>query len=223
MSYLVANNKMVIANNKYLTVSNGVYDYDGNLYTYVTIGTQQWIVGNLKTTHYANGVPITNITVNASWASYQEASAGAYSWKNNDYDMYNEYGALYNWYAVDNSNGLSIDGWRIPSKTDLDTLATYLGSDPGGKLKEVGTEHWTPDNIGATDMYGFKSIGGGDRMDNTGNFDHFNTIEHLWTSTSVVANPSDAWVRLIANNTTNLTSGSDDKIKGNHVRCMRDA
>jgi len=73
--------------------------------------------------------------------------------------MYNEYGALYNWYAVDNSNGLSIDGWRIPSKTDLDTLATYLGSDPGGKLKEVGTEHWTPDNIGATDMYGFKSIG----------------------------------------------------------------
>jgi len=42
MPYLTANNKLLIADNKYLIKQNiVVYDYDGNSYTYVTIGTQQ--------------------------------------------------------------------------------------------------------------------------------------------------------------------------------------
>ena len=34
------------------------YDYDGNFYTAVTIGTQTWLVQNLCCNHYRNGDPI---------------------------------------------------------------------------------------------------------------------------------------------------------------------
>ena len=46
MSYLTYQGKMVQWNHKYVISSaqESIYDYDGNLYTYVTIGTQQWLV-----------------------------------------------------------------------------------------------------------------------------------------------------------------------------------
>jgi len=36
-------------------------DKDGNIYTTVIIGSQEWIVENLCTTHYADGTPIPNL------------------------------------------------------------------------------------------------------------------------------------------------------------------
>jgi uncharacterized protein (TIGR02145 family) len=45
-------------------------DYDGNIYYTVKIGTQTWMVENLKVTHYRNGNPIANITDSATWTSY---------------------------------------------------------------------------------------------------------------------------------------------------------
>lgn len=37
-----------------------------------------------------------------------------------------EYGNLYNWYAVNNAHGLAPNGWHIPTKTEWDTLISYL-------------------------------------------------------------------------------------------------
>jgi hypothetical protein len=46
---------------------NFVTDIDGNIYNTVTIGTQVWMVENLKATKYRNGDPIPKVTDNNSW------------------------------------------------------------------------------------------------------------------------------------------------------------
>jgi len=42
-----------------------VTDYDGNVYTAITVGSQVWMLENLKTTHYRDGTPIPKVT--AGW------------------------------------------------------------------------------------------------------------------------------------------------------------
>ena len=49
------------------SMSPTITDIDGNIYHYITIGTQQWLVENLKTTHYADGTPIPNISNYNDW------------------------------------------------------------------------------------------------------------------------------------------------------------
>ena len=45
-----------------------VTDIDGNVYHTVITGNQVWMAENLKTTHYRNGDPVTNVAGNTNWA-----------------------------------------------------------------------------------------------------------------------------------------------------------
>ena len=77
-----------------------VTDVDGNVYHTVAIGSQCWMKENLATTKYNDGTPIPNVTDNAAWVAL---ATSAYSWYNNDAATNKAtYGALYNWFAVDN-------------------------------------------------------------------------------------------------------------------------
>lgn len=48
-------------------VAGALMDIDGNVYTTVTIGTQQWIVENFRSTKYADGTSILNISNATDW------------------------------------------------------------------------------------------------------------------------------------------------------------
>jgi uncharacterized protein (TIGR02145 family) len=104
-------------------LSNDYTDGDGNTYDAVVIGEQSWTVKNLYTTKYQNGTSVPNVTNNSTWVGL---TTGAYCWYNNDYTTYGQYyGALYNWYAVD--NGLvNNNGYRVPSDADWTQLTDYL-------------------------------------------------------------------------------------------------
>jgi len=99
-------------------------------------------------------------------------TAGAMCYYDNDEATYKaDYGALYNWYAVDNAHGLAPTGWRVPSEDDWDALymflseieSSYLIPNVGQYLKKVGTDRWNSPNIQIDDRYGFTAVGGGYR------------------------------------------------------------
>jgi len=195
-----------------------VTDIDGNMYHTVTIGTQVWLVENLKTTKYRNGDPIPNVTANSSWATL---ATGAYCWYINDVENKATYGALYNWYAVADNRHLAPTGWHVPTDAEWTTLTDYVGAGvAGGKLKETGTSHWITPNEGAINSNGFTALPGGYRGYNDGTFYSVGYFGFWWNST--VYDALDVLSRGIANDTGNDFGYHGNKKYGMSVRCVKD-
>jgi uncharacterized protein (TIGR02145 family) len=169
--------------------STKITDKDGNVYTSVTIGTQVWMVENLKTTKYNDGTAIPNVT-DATWGNLQ---TDAYCWYNNDITNKTPYGALYNWFAAKSSK-LCPTGWHVATLEDWTTLVTYLGGIDvaGGKLKEKGTTHWESPNTGATNESGFQALRGGERSFGLGDatFGALGFSGWFWTATAFPMEPT---------------------------------
>jgi uncharacterized protein (TIGR02145 family) len=105
-----------------------------------------------------------------------------------------QYGALYNWYAVTDARGVAPAGWHVPTQDELNALATYVGgkSVAGGKLREIGTEHWSYPNTGATDEFGFNARGSGYRND-SGDFQFLMNNFSVHTNTEYIPYPDLGW------------------------------
>lgn len=97
-------------------------DVDGNVYKTITLGKQVWMVENLKTTKLNDGTPIELITDNGAWINVK---APAFCWVNNDVNIKDKYGALYNWNVVDTRKICPV-GWHVPSFDEWQTLVDYL-------------------------------------------------------------------------------------------------
>jgi len=139
-----------------------VYDLDGNPYTSVNVGSQTWLTENLKTTKYANGDDIPNLTEFDAWSN---AASGAWSYFENE-PLYNiPYGKLYNWFAVMDPRNICPSGWHVPEESEWSTLISFLGGNEvaGNVLKETGIAHWKPNNDFATNSSGFTALPGGAR------------------------------------------------------------
>jgi len=204
-------------------VSETVTDIDGNVYHTVTIGTQVWMVENLKTTHYRNGNPIPNVTVNTAW---NDLTTGAYCDYDNDASNSIIYGRLYNWYAVSDNRNIAPTGWHVATNTEWITLTTYLGgsSVAGGKMKSIGTIEagtglWHAPNTGATNESGFTAVPAGLRY-YYGPFDFKDYYSRWWTSSEDYTDY--AWSWLAHYTTINIGNGSDYEGYGCSVRCVRD-
>jgi uncharacterized protein (TIGR02145 family) len=168
---------------------NIITDIDGNVYHSVTIGTQIWMVENLRTTKYRDGTAIPNVTDNTAW---EALTTGAYcNYINTESaDTIATYGRLYNWYAATDSRNIAPAGWHVPTDAEWTTLTTYLGGEnvAGGKMKETGTTHWdSPDGV-ADNSSGFTGLPSGDRSHYyDGKFYSLYQYGTFWSST---ANPS---------------------------------
>lgn len=195
-----------------------VTDYDGNVYNTVTIGTQVWLVENLKVTHYNNGDPIPNVTGNTEWFNL---TTGAYCDYSNVPANSTTYGRIFNSYVVDDSRGLCPTNWHVPTNAEWSTLTTFLGglSIAGGKLKEAGTTHWNSPNTDATNESGFTALPGGGRGD-YGSFIGIGQYGTWYSSTE--ANPGFFWHRGMSYTSGEVTDGYGAGMYGFSVRCIYD-
>jgi uncharacterized protein (TIGR02145 family) len=212
----------------FTTGQTTVNDIDGNGYDIVTIGSQIWMVQNLKVTHYRNGDTLPNITDNNQW--YQLTS-GAYCNYNNDTSIAKIYGRLYNGYAICDSRNICPEGWHIPSYYEWSKLEIYLGKEnAGGKMKEAGRKHWQNQFTwadpykDATNESGFSALPGSDRDMGGRFFDLIGYAAIWWVSTeSVFVSPLIAGRRII-NESPFLYSQYDfyPPKQGLSVRCLKD-
>jgi len=194
-----------------------VKDADGNKYNTVKIGTQVWMVENLKTTKYNDGTPIPNVTDSAEWINL---TTGAYCNYDNIESNDEIYGRLYNWYAV-NTGKLAPKGWHVPSDYEWSILINYLGGyeSSGGKLKETGFTHWKSPNYGATNETGFTALPGGSRY-RYGTFGKVGDIGYWWSATE--SDDSLACCRILLYYTNAEISGFGTKDNGCSVRLVKD-
>ncbi len=224
------NNNVGTSNTINVILTNNVIDIDGNVYHIVQIGNQEWLLENLKVTHFRNGDSLPNVTDNASWAAL---TSEAYCMYNNLTTYGDDYGYLYNWYAVIDTRGLAPEGWHIPSddewkelemalgmsQADADTFG-WRGTDQGGQLKETGTMHWANPNTTATNSSGFTAYGAGRRSGSTGYFTSINNYAFFWTTTFDFF--VDVWVRVLANDSSQINRTTYLAMTGCTVRCVRD-
>ena len=192
-------------------------DADGNVYTSVTIGSQEWMVENLRTTKYSDGTAIPNVSGKTDW---ENLSTGAWSHYDNDSQYEATYGKLYNWYAV-NTIKLCPTGWHVPTDSEWTVLTDYLTANghngtEGTALK--ATSGWWGSGNG-TDDYGWLGLPGGYR-NYGGNFSFIGTNGHWWSSSQY--NTNDAWSRNLSHNGDNVHRDGYDKEFGFSVRCLRD-
>jgi uncharacterized protein (TIGR02145 family) len=211
--------------------SGTITDKDGNVYTSVTIGTQVWMVENLKTTKFNDGTNIPLITDDDAWANTFNSSSPAYCWYKNDASTYKAtYGALYNFHAV-KTGKLCPTGWHVPTDEEWLILLNFCGGEnaAGGKLKETGTTHWHSENVGASNETGFTALPGGERVTigvGDVNWSNIGFVCCFWTSTE--AGPPD-WAyyngtKIVLFHDSILTdSGSiENEEGGESVRCLKD-
>jgi len=177
---------------------------DGNLYKFVTIGSQTWMAENLN---YA-----------ASGSKYY----------NNDSANYSKYGRLYDWATATASPSICPDGWHIPSDTDWNALMKAVNSScadnsscagAGTKLKSsTDWQRYREIPIG-TDEFGFAALPGG--FGYSGGFNFAGSRSGWWSANEYEYLATSAYARAMRNDNEDVRRYYDDKSSLLSVRCVR--
>jgi uncharacterized protein (TIGR02145 family) len=196
-----------------------VTDIDGNVYHTVKIGSQVWMVENLKTLHFRNGDPIP--TTSPANKDISGETDPIYQWAYDANDVLaEEYGRLYTWHAVTDPRGICPEGWHVPTDAEWVALLTTLGGidAAGAKLIETGVDHWPASNTDATNESGFTALPGGGRI-YIGDFFDMDIFGYYWTSSSM--NDEYAFYYMFYANPANVQQEIYQKKYGLSVRCVK--
>lgn len=216
-----------------------VYDYDGNVYHTVQIGTQCWLKENMHTTHYVNGDPIP-------YGNSEESYENPYYYRYTGADE-DVYGLYYNWPAAVNGSisstanpsgiqGVCPDGWHIPSNAEWQQLANYVSSqneylcdnDPANIGKALssttgwnnsGTACAVGNNRESNNATGFSAMPAGYSYSSSS---YLNRYAHFWAATHDAGNSYYyAYYWYMYYGYKDLRSSYTSKSYGYSVRCVR--
>jgi len=216
---------------------------DSKIYKTVKIGDQTWMAENLSATKFNDGTEIPLISDSTMWINLKSSG---FCWFKNDFDNSGKtYGAIYNWYAInDTLNGKNIcpDSWHVPTKQDFMDLVLYikmtlLAGIVGNALDNnldvakalASTQNWKISSkngsVGNSDysnkrnVTGFNALPGGMRS-NTGSFSGIGELGLWWGSTKE-EQPGKAALIIISSDNSTVGFYQGNFNLGCSVRCVK--
>jgi uncharacterized protein (TIGR02145 family) len=219
----------------------GLRDIDGNVYSTVIIGNQEWMAENLKVRRFRNGVSVPFISSSSTWASgvvgYSIYPPDLIDGLSTFDEVFNAYGLLYNGAAFGDSRNLCPAGWFAPSSNDWTLLVNALPSvNPGNHLKSrrqvdsplgapwATTQHprWASNTTHhGADSFGFNALPAGLR-NSDGSFASLGGSAFWWnTATSISSGISYRAFRSLSWSSGNFTHSIVVNSTGHSVRCFR--
>jgi uncharacterized protein (TIGR02145 family) len=193
-----------------------LHDFDGNVYDSVILGTQIWLVENLKTTHYNNGTPIPLIIDRSIWAN---SLTPAMCWYDNDLTYKNISGGLYNYYCVNTGNICPI-GWHVSTDGDWKILEMSMGM----SFTVTDSLGWRGKGYAfILESSNFKALFAGFRSAYNGDYGDYSLSTEWWTSSRY--DETTAYTRSIEAPSSYVSSyiyrGSATESMGASVRCVK--
>lgn len=199
---------------------SSVKDTDGNKYSTVKIGNQEWMAENLNVSHFRNGDPIMEVKDNKDWETAGREEKPACCYFDNSTENGIKYGKIYNWYAVSDPRGLAPEGWHIPGGEEWAQLIEYLGGEKVAGDKMKSKSGWNNDCNG-NNKSGFSGLPGGYRH-YTGGFNRYDTSggAYWWGS-------AEGFVYITCSYPLYHSKGGEErsftsKARGFSLRCLRD-
>ncbi|WP_259068987.1 fibrobacter succinogenes major paralogous domain-containing protein [Mucilaginibacter sp. X4EP1] len=162
----------------------------------VKIGNQIWMAENLDVSNFQNGDSISEASTLESCKQLGANQKPLFCYYNNNTSIGNQYGKLYNWYAVTDKRGLAPKGWHIPTREEFQILKNYISTADSGILAIYVHSH-SKDNVASilsskqywngvknTNISGFNAVPSGELIYNfVGNepsFGGIGDIAYFW-------------------------------------------
>ena len=203
-------------------------DVENNTYKTVKIGDSWWMAENLKVTKFKNGAAINQSQSISDWNS----GLAAYCLFENNQTAP---GFLYNWEAVNSSNGIAPEGWHVATEQDWQNLERELGMSNenidklnwrdegscGEKLKIKAPEGWSKfEPLWPNNSSGFTALAGGCRLNNgVWSYPGLFSTGFWWSSTE--NNENTAWFRQLDYKKAGVFRFYVDKNYGMSIRCVK--
>ena len=191
-----------------------VSDASGNLYSFKTIGTLDWMAQNLRSVRFCNGDTIPQKSSAGAWSTADTSAQSAY---NNDPSLAPMMGLLYNGSALLDPRNVCPCGWRVADEDDWNELINNNGGlfEAGGALKTTGTGIWKAPNTGANDAIQFTGYPAGYRAP-TGEFFNFGSNAYWWS------NNASRPVKIVNSYGPGMQAWTGEQKTGYSIRCVRD-
>ena len=195
---------------------------DSTIFNEVKIGKQVWMAENLNVATFRNGDPIPEAKTEEEWKKAGKNRQPAWCYYENravqDDPIYGEnYGKLYNWYAVNDPRGLAPKGWHIPTDDEWTVLTNFLGEEAGYKMYKKGYNR--VDFKEGINESGFNGLMCGYRSSD-GPFYNIGEFGFWWSSAENDA--FYAWFRKLYFKFGIIGRDYKGKGEGVSVRCLRD-
>ncbi|MEI7813057.1 MAG: FISUMP domain-containing protein [Ignavibacteria bacterium] len=180
--------------------------YSGKTYHTVKIGTQCWLKENLD----------IGTMIDVKQDAGDNGRIEKYCYDNNSSNCA-KYGGLYQWdeamaySTTPGTKGICPNGWHIPTKAELETLASSADNFRDALL-EAG-------QLTGTNTTGFSALLAGNR-DGYGYFGNLAYNTYYWCST--VYDAASAYYMYLNGNDSNIYRGYSSRSYGFSVRCVED-